>query len=116
MSHLFLILQASTLGRILHLSLVFFPAFVAFYAGVVYCLPPLSKLVYARFPWLRYDYRKRRINPREICPGCGFAGRKDMKFNPVEKRLILQCPRCMSCWSHEPLLNPSVWVKTPEAE
>lgn len=84
------------------------------YLGVVYCLPPLMKAIYARCPWLLADYRRRRINPRELCPSCGFAGVKDMRFNHVEKVLVVQCPRCLACWAHDPLVKAQAWAKPPE--
>ena len=71
--------------------------------------------IYRRFPWLMVAYRRRRINPRELCLACGFAGRKDLRFDPIEKVVIIQCPQCQACWSRAPLVNASVWAK-PIAE
>jgi hypothetical protein len=74
------------------------------------------KAAYARWPWLQYDYRRRRINPREICPSCAFAGVKEMRFNPIEKKVVVQCPRCLACWAHDPVVTAQVWAKPPSEE
>ena len=97
-------------------SLIFFPGFLLFYWGLTFWLSPIMKVVYARWPWLTADYRRRRINARELCPACLFSGRKDMKFDSVGKMVVLQCPRCQACWAHAPAVNAAAFARPIEEE
>lgn len=63
------------------------------------------------FPWLSADYRERRVPRRQKCLACGNGGRKDLRFDPIEKIVIVQCPVCLAAWGYNPVVNPGKWAK-----
>jgi hypothetical protein len=66
------------------------------------------------FPWLSADYRARRIKPRQACPACGAVKKHAMRFDPVQKLVILACVCCGANWGYSPLINTTKFVKSTE--
>ena len=62
------------------------------------------------FPWLSYDYR-RRVRRNEKCVACGSTGRKDLRYDPVEKLVVVQCPICLAAWGRDPLVKAGKWAR-----
>ena len=62
-------------------------------------------------PWLSWDYRNRLIPRRQKCLACGINGRKDLRYNPVDKLVIVQCPVYLAAWGYNPVVNPGKWAK-----
>lgn len=73
-------------------------------------LAALVRFLIRVFPWLSYDYR-RRVRLREKCVACGDTGRKDLRYDPVEKLVIVQCRICLAAWGHDPLVSAGKWAK-----
>lgn len=65
-------------------------------------------------PWLSADYR-RRIKPTCKCPACGDNSRKAMKFDAVEKLVVLTCQVCSAQWGYNPIVTATKWAK-PETD
>jgi hypothetical protein len=63
------------------------------------------------FPWLSWDYRNRRVRQRQKCLACGNGGKKDLRYDPLQKLVIVQCPICMAAWGLEPVVNAGKWAK-----
>ena len=62
------------------------------------------------FPFLSYDYRH-RIRPRMQCPACGTYRKHAMKFDALEKLVILQCAQCSAQWGYNPRVKAQTWAK-----
>jgi hypothetical protein len=62
------------------------------------------------FPWLSAANRARRIHRRQMCLACGAGGRKDIRFDPTEKMVLVQCPVCLATWGYNPVVNAGKWV------
>ncbi len=68
------------------------------------------------FPLLSYDYRHRRIRRRQVCPACANKAKVDIRFDPVSKQIVCQCPTCLACWAYNPVVRSDVWAKLPKVE
>jgi hypothetical protein len=64
-------------------------------------------------PWLSWDYRHRRVPKRQMCPACGDFGKKDLRYDPGEKVVIVQCPTCMAAWGFAPIVADGKWARPP---
>lgn len=73
------------------------------------------QILFALFPWLRADYR-RRIKPRCKCPACGAVKLHKIQFDPNEKLVVLTCSVCACEWGYAPLVKPDKYVKPPKEE
>ena len=62
------------------------------------------------FPWLSWDYRNRRIKRRQMCVACGARGKKDLRYDPIQKVVIVQCPLCLAAWGYNPVVNAGKWA------
>lgn len=67
------------------------------------------------FPWLSWDYRNRRIKPRQMCPACGAIKKHDMQFDPAQSLVVLTCGECKATWGYNPIVNTQIWFKPSEA-
>lgn len=65
----------------------------------------------ARFPWLSADNRKRRVRRRQVCLACGDGGLKDLRYDAVEKVVLVQCPICLATWGRDPIVQAQKWAK-----
>jgi hypothetical protein len=70
----------------------------------------------ARYPVLSADVRARRVPAVQVCLACGDVGKKDLRYDPIEKLVIVQCPVCMAAWGREPLVNAGKWSKPIQEE
>ena len=70
------------------------------------------------FPFLSADYRdrrRRRINPKQQCPACGAIERQDVRWEPVQKMVIVNCVICDAAWGFAPVVKVEKWQK-PKTE
>lgn len=79
-------------------------------------LSAIVRLLIRLFPILSYDYRHRRIKPRQICLGCGSMVKVEMRMVPQLAQIMCQCPLCLSCWAYNPVVKPDVWASLPKIE
>jgi hypothetical protein len=99
------------------LILIFLLAVAAMFAAPLMLIGPaaLVRFLIRVIPWLSWDYRNRRISRRQKCLACGNGGRKQLRYDPEQKLVIVQCPICMAAWGREPVVRAALFSK-PAAE
>lgn len=60
-------------------------------------------------PWLSFDHRNRQIKRRQKCVACGIGGKKDLRYDPVEHMVLVQCPVCLATWGYDPIVKTQKW-------
>ena len=77
-------------------------------------LAALVRFLIRLFPILSYDYRRRRIRAKMMCPACGCYRRHHKTFEPKEQVVVLTCVECGARWSYNPVVRAQDWVKPAE--
>jgi len=79
-------------------------------------LARLVRWLIRAFPILSYDYRRRRIKRRQFCPACANKVKVEMRFNPAQRQVVCQCPRCLACWGYDTAVKPDQFAALPKVE